>query len=144
AGGFARPIDVEDQIPLARPVPQATKRLSGPSPGRRRVQKERAQRLQTRAIYRREKATQGTSMWLLSPLKKRHKGDGKWLQPGKEHLQGPFATECIAKQQREKIEDLIPAKAGAHQAHLSTKSLEESMTAKMASEEDEFSKPRGN
>ena len=144
AGGFAHPIDVEDQLPLTRPI----RSHRPPIASRVHLQvvdacRKSAQRLQTRAVHRREKATQGTSIRQLSLLKERQKGGSKRLQPVKEHLQGPFATECRAKQRREKIEDLVPTKASPPQAHPRAKGLQESMIAYMAGDEDEFGKPRG-
>src|SRR5262249_430559 len=47
---------------------------------RARVQNERAQRLQTRAVHCRQQATHGTSMRQLSPLKECPKGGSKRVQ----------------------------------------------------------------
>lgn len=86
-----------------------------------------------------------------APLEERHEERherlGKWLQPVKEGLQGAFTTDRIAKQQREKVHDLIPSEPlpdEAHLGHLGVERLEQSMAAQRAGHEDDFSKPRRN
>src|SRR5258706_11019865 len=77
------------------------------------------------------------------PLEERHEGTGKGVQSVKEGLQRPFAADRIAKEQRQKIECLVPTKAPPHGAHLCAERIEEPMTAQMARDEDDFGKPRG-
>jgi hypothetical protein len=79
-----------------------------------------------------------------SPLEEGHERLGKGLQPVKEGLQGAFTTDGIAKQQREKVHDLILAEPLAHEMHLGVERFEEAMTAQIASDEDAFSKPGRN
>ena len=76
-----------------------------------------------------------------SPREEGHERLGKGLQPVKERLQGPLATDGIAKQQREKVHDLVVSESLPHQVHLVAEHIEMPMATQIAGNEDDFGKP---
>src|SRR5260370_6842809 len=79
-----------------------------------------------------------------APLEQGHERLGEGVQSVKEGLQGPLATEGIAKEQCEKVQHLIVAEPLPGKAHLGVECLEDATTAQMTSDEDNLGKPRGN
>jgi hypothetical protein len=77
-------------------------------------------------------------------LEEGHERGGKRLEAVTEGLQRPFATDGRAKQQRQKVEDLVATKPSPRQAHLSAEGFEKSLTAQIAGDKDNFGKPGGN
>jgi len=58
-----------------------------------------------------------------------------------EGFQRPFATESISEEHREKVNDLIVAKATASKAHLFSESRKDMVLAKILHDQSNFSKP---
>src|SRR5262249_15168441 len=76
-------------------------------------------------------------------LKQSHEWGRKGRQPLKVCLQSAFATDGVAKQERQKVQDLILAEPPAHEAHLRRQGLEQSVRAQVLSNEQRFRVPRG-
>lgn len=66
---------------------------------------------------------------------------GKGAYPVKEGLQGLFAIDRIAKEQRQKVERLVPTKAPSNEADVGVERIKKSLTAQVASDEGDLSKP---
>ena len=62
----------------------------------------------------------------------------------KEGSSRPFSADGIADQQREKIDGFIRSETPAHQAHLLGKGFKQPFLLQVASNDDDFSKPRGH
>jgi hypothetical protein len=56
-------------------------------------------------------------------------------------LHGALATDGVAKQEHEQVEDLILAESSAHEAHLSRHGFEQSVCAQVLRPQDRFGKP---
>ena|SRR5438876_5068849 len=76
--------------------------------------------------------------------KQRHECRLERLYSLKEVSERPFSADGIADQQREKIDGFIRSEAPAHQAHLLRKGFQKSFLLQVASNDDDFSKPRGH
>lgn len=76
-----------------------------------------------------------------SPRKESHERLGKGLQPVKERLQGPLATTGRAKQQREKVHNLVVATSFPHEVHLVAEHIEQPMATQIAKNEGDLGKP---
>jgi hypothetical protein len=144
AGRFAGAIDIEDETALAGAIPEPANRLRRPAPGERGGDKQSSQRVHAWAIHRREKATQRGAMGQRSPLKQGHERGGKGREPLEVRLEGPFATDGVAKQERQKVQDLILAEPTAHQAHPLRHGREQSMCAQVLRQQDRFGEPGGH
>jgi hypothetical protein len=104
-GCFARGIDIEDQIPLARPIPQipqAANRLLGPSPHERGGGKYGSKSLQTGSMDCRQKSAQSRPMGQGPPFEKRHEGLGKGMQPVKEGMN--CCSACVTLSSRKAVQ----------------------------------------
>ena len=55
-----------------------------------------------------------------------------------------LTTDCIAKEHREKVQNLILAEPLPHETHLAAEHIEEPVATQIAGNEDSFGKPRRN
>jgi hypothetical protein len=78
------------------------------------------------------------------PFKQGHERGRKGGEPLEVGLKGTFATDGVAKQEGQKVEDLILAEPATHQAHLGRHGLEQAVRAQVLRQEDRFGEPGGH
>jgi len=71
-----------------------------------------------------------------------HEGDRKGLEPLVESLQGAFPEDFVTEEDHEKIDHLVVSEAPPRKAHTLADLGQDSVLAKMRSQQHDFAKPR--
>ncbi|MDP9316955.1 MAG: hypothetical protein M3R24_39885 [Chloroflexota bacterium] len=129
-------VNIEDEQAVARMVNEPAQELSRHTMRTEVMGKLLAQALQARRVDVHEEAAEGGAVGQLVAPEERHEGAGERLQTVKEGLEGRLTAERIAKQDGDKIDDVVVTSAPAGEAHVLVEGVKHTALREMAGQED--------
>jgi len=141
ARSLARSIDINDQQTLPLTIQKSTDELAGAALLREVSDEDLPQGITTSGVNRSQEATEGGAMRQLVAAKERHKGLGKRDESVNEGLEGWFAADGIAEQERHKVNDLKGASAPTRKPYLLADGVEMPLMREMPRQDHDFGEP---
>src|SRR5262249_53677116 len=141
ARSLARSIDIKDKQTVPLTIQKSTDEFVGAAVLREVSEEDLPQGITTRGVNRSQKATESGAVRQLVAAKKRHKGLGKGGESVNEGLDGWFAANGIAKQERHKVDDVKGASAPTRQPYLLADGVEMPLPREMPCQDHDFGEP---
>jgi hypothetical protein len=137
-------VDIKDEQLAAVAIKQTTKRVRGEGVLADRVFEQLTQGVEACRINIGQKAAEGRAVGEAIASEESHEGSCKGCQALEKRLQSRLATGGIAKQNGDKVDDVVMTCPSTGQPYLGIDGLEQATLGKMTRQEHHLRKPRGN
>ncbi len=137
-------VDIKDQQLVAVAIKQTAEGVRGEAVLANSVFEQLMQGVEACRINVGQKAAEGRAVRQALASEEGHEGSGKGCQTLEKRLQSGLATGGIAKQNGDKVDDVVVTCASTGQPHLGIDGLEQATLGKTTRQENHLRKPRGN